>query len=67
MFICAVLMHKAVMRCARPMLTTPLHPTQKGRTLFTPHLPHILIQGTLPPARAQGDLGGRVLELIIKY
>jgi len=30
-------MRKAVVHCARPMLTTPLDPTKKGRTPFAPH------------------------------
>jgi hypothetical protein len=46
-------MRKAVVHCARPMLTTPprLH-QKKDRMFFTPHPPYALIQGTLPPAKS---------------
>jgi hypothetical protein len=47
--------HKAVIHCARPMLTTPLEPLQTS--LLTPLGP-----STGPPF---GGASGRVLELII--
>jgi hypothetical protein len=48
-------MHKVVMHCARPMLTTPLEPHQTPPNLTKPHL-----QGTLLPHEVpEGDpVGG---------
>ena len=45
---------KAVVQCARPMLTTPLEPHQTSPNLTKPHS-----QGTLPPHEVpKGDLAG---------
>jgi hypothetical protein len=51
-------MRKAVVRYVRPMLTTPLDPTKKGRTLFASHS----LYNKGPPAGGspKGSCGGHM-------
>jgi hypothetical protein len=55
-------MRKAVARCACPILTNPLDPSKKGRTLFTPHL---LTKRPSRPSKSLKGVSGRALELIV--
>ena len=49
-------MRKAVVRYVRPMLTTPLDPTKKGRTLFASH--SLYNKGPICLRVSKGDLRG---------